>query len=72
MRARSACAGEGIHHKSLQVDGIEKVIEELRKKGIKRVDEKPRIGAHGVKIAFIDPESAKGTLVELCDKERDM
>lgn len=64
--------GEGIHHIALQVDGIEQVLEELGKKGIKLIDEKPRIGVHGVKIAFIDPKSAKGILIELCEKECDM
>ncbi|MHA1835113.1 MAG: methylmalonyl-CoA epimerase [Candidatus Baldrarchaeia archaeon] len=59
--------GEGIHHIALQVDGIEQVLEELKKKGVKLIDEKPRVGAHGVKIAFIDPESAKGILIELCE-----
>lgn len=64
--------GEGIHHIALQVDEIEQVLKELRKKGIKLIDEKPKIGAHGVKIAFIDPESTKGILIELCEKERGM
>lgn len=61
--------GEGIHHIALQVDGIERVLEELKGKGVKLIDEKPRIGAHGVKIAFIDPESAKGILIELCESQ---
>lgn len=59
--------GEGIHHISLQVETIEKVLEDLRNKGIKLIDEKPRIGAHGVKIAFTDPKSTKGILIELCE-----
>jgi len=59
--------GEGIHHISLEVEEIEKVLEKLKKQKIKLIDEKPRIGAHGVKIAFIDPESAKGITIELCE-----
>lgn len=59
--------GEGIHHISLQVEEIEKTLEKLKERGIKLLDEKPRIGAHGVKIAFIDPESAKGIMIELCE-----
>lgn len=59
--------GEGIHHIALQVDGIEQVLEGLKEKGVKLIDEKPRVGAHGVKIAFIDPENAKGILIELCE-----
>jgi methylmalonyl-CoA epimerase len=59
--------GEGIHHIALRVDGIEKVLEKLKGKGVKLIDEKPRVGAHGVKIAFVDPENAKGILIELCE-----
>jgi methylmalonyl-CoA epimerase len=62
--------GEGIHHISLKVEGIEKILEKLREKGIKLIDDKPRIGAHEVKIAFIDPTSAKGILIELCDSDQ--
>jgi len=59
--------GEGVHHIALQVDGIEQALEELKEKGVKLIDKKPRVGAHGVKIAFIDPESTKGILIELCE-----
>jgi methylmalonyl-CoA epimerase len=59
--------GEGIHHISLEVEGIEKVLEKLKEKRVKLIDETPRIGAHGVKIAFIDPEGAKGITIELCE-----
>ena len=59
--------GEGIHHVSLKVEGIEKTIEKLREKGIKLIDDKPRVGAHGVKIAFVDPTSTKGIIIEFCD-----
>lgn len=62
--------GEGVHHIALQVEGIEQVLGKLREKGIKLIDEKPRIGAHGVKIAFIDPRSAKGILIELCESSQ--
>lgn len=60
--------GEGIHHIALQVKGIEQILGELRKKGIKLIDEKPRIGSHGVRIAFLDPESTRGILIELCEE----
>lgn len=62
--------GEGLHHISLRVNGLEKFLEELKKKGIKLIDEKPRIGVHGVKIAFLDPESTRGILIELCDEKK--
>lgn len=59
--------GEGIHHIALQVDGIEQILAELKEKEVKLIDEKPRAGAHGVNIAFICPEIAKGILIELCE-----
>ena len=61
--------GEGIHHISIRVNHIETVLQELKKKGIKLIDEKPRIGIHGTKIAFLNPESTKGILIELCEAE---
>jgi methylmalonyl-CoA epimerase len=57
--------GEGIHHVAVKVDNIENVLEELKKKGVMLVDEKPRTGAEGRKIAFIHPKSTKGLLLEL-------
>jgi methylmalonyl-CoA/ethylmalonyl-CoA epimerase len=59
--------GEGIHHISFEVIEINEVLGKLRKKGITLIDEKPRIGVHGVKISFIDPKSSKGILIELCE-----
>ena len=57
--------GEGIHHIAVKVDNIEKVLEELKKKGVILVDEKPRTGAEGKKVAFVHPKSTKGVLLEL-------
>jgi methylmalonyl-CoA epimerase len=59
--------GEGIHHVALKVEGIEEALEKLRRKGIRPLDEKPRIGVHGVKIAFID---YRGIIVELCESDQ--
>ena len=59
--------GEGIHHVSLRVDNIERALKELKEKGIRLIDEKPREGAGGGKIAFIHPKSANGVLVELSE-----
>lgn len=61
--------GEGLHHISIQVKEIGKVLEELKRKGVKLIDEKPRIGVHGVNIAFLNPESTNGILIELCEAE---
>ncbi|MGD8566352.1 MAG: methylmalonyl-CoA epimerase [Candidatus Bathyarchaeota archaeon] len=60
--------GEGIHHISLKVNNIENFLETLKAKGLKLVDEKPRMGAEGVKVAFIHPRSTRRVLFELCEK----
>ncbi len=61
--------GEGIQHIALRVDNIEVAIEEMKAKGVKMIDEKPRYGAGGAKIAFCHPKSTKGVLVELTERE---
>ena len=60
--------GEGIHHICFLVDNIEEALSELKEKGVKLIDQKPRIGATGKKIIFLHPESSFGVLIEL--KER--
>jgi methylmalonyl-CoA/ethylmalonyl-CoA epimerase len=60
--------GEGIHHISLKVRDIEDAIEKLKKKGLKLVDEKPRVSVGGAKIAFIHPKSTRKVLYELCER----
>lgn len=60
--------GEGIHHIAFRVENIQTALEELKAKGIKLIDEKPRKGAGGAKIAFVHPESTNGILVELCER----
>ena len=61
--------GEGIHHIALGVDNIEEHLEKLKEKGFRLIDEKPRIGAGGAKIAFVHPKSVGGVLLELCERE---
>jgi len=64
--------GEGIHHIAFEVGDLEGVIEDLKRKGVQLIDQKPRIGAGGIKIAFLHPKSTKGVLVELCEhKDQD-
>lgn len=60
--------GEGIQHIAFRVDNIDKALEELKEKGVRLIDEKPRIGAGGAKIAFIHPKATKGVLIELCER----
>ncbi|MFJ5757915.1 methylmalonyl-CoA epimerase [Neobacillus sp. NPDC093182] len=61
--------GEGMHHIALGVNSIEERIIEMKEKGIRMIDEEPRIGAGGAHIAFMHPNSASGVLVELCEKK---
>ncbi len=61
--------GEGIQHIALRVDDIEAALEELKNKGVKLIDEKPRYGAGGAKIAFIHPKATGGVLLELCQRD---
>jgi methylmalonyl-CoA epimerase len=56
---------EGIHHIAVKVDNIEKALEDFKRKGVRLVDEVPRIGVEGKKIAFVHPKSTKGVLLEL-------
>jgi methylmalonyl-CoA epimerase len=60
--------GEGLHHLCFEVDDIERALTEMKSKGIKLIDEVPRIGASGKKIAFIHPENMGGVLIELTEK----
>jgi len=60
--------GEGIQHVAFRVENLERALEEMKKKGIRLIDEKPRIGAGGAKIAFLHPKATNGVLVELCEK----
>ncbi len=60
--------GEGVHHVSLEVSNIEEEISRLTREGFTMVDEKPRIGADGCRVAFVHPRSTNGVLVELCEK----
>jgi methylmalonyl-CoA/ethylmalonyl-CoA epimerase len=58
--------GPGFQHIAFVVDDIERALDELKGKGIQLIDEKPRRGAGGKKIAFLHPKATGGVLVELC------
>ncbi len=60
--------GQGIHHVAFRVENIEEALAELKEKGVKLIDEKPRNGAGGAKIAFLHPKATNGILVELCQR----
>lgn len=57
--------GPGMHHVCLEVDDIEGMMQHLKEKGIRLINEEPRTAADGKRYAFIHPESTSGVLVEL-------
>ena len=60
--------GEGLQHIAFRVDNIEKALEKLKKEGVSLIDEKPRYGAGGAKIAFLHPKDTNGILIELSER----
>jgi methylmalonyl-CoA/ethylmalonyl-CoA epimerase len=57
--------GEGLHHLCINVENIDEKLAELKRAGFKLIDETPRVGAEGEKIAFVHPSSKNGVLLEL-------
>ncbi|MDX9788853.1 MAG: methylmalonyl-CoA epimerase [Desulfobacterales bacterium] len=68
IAAYIAKRGEGIQHIAFRVDDIEAALAELKAKGVRLIDETPRKGAGGAKIAFLHPKSTGGVLVELSER----
>ena len=60
--------GEGIHHLAIRVDNLEAALSEMKDKGIRLIDESPRYGAGGARIAFVHPKSTGGILLELSER----
>lgn len=58
--------GPGVHHIAYSVPDIEEAIAKLRAGGVRMIDETPREGAHGARIAFLHPKSSGGVLTEIC------
>ena len=63
--------GEGLHHICLYVDDIKAKLAELKKAGVKMLDETHRTGAEGKKIAFVHPANFNGVLIELEERKSD-
>lgn len=61
--------GEGVQHIAFKVDNIEEAIAYMQEKGMRMIDEKPRYGAGGAKIAFVHPKSSHRVLVELSERD---
>ena len=62
--------GSGLHHICFEVADIERALAEYRAAGMRLIDETPRIGAHGKRIAFLHPKSTAGILIEICEVAR--
>jgi methylmalonyl-CoA/ethylmalonyl-CoA epimerase len=63
--------GPGLHHIAVEVEGIEEALATLKALGIPLVDETPRKGARGHKVAFLHPKATGGVLVELVEPDND-
>lgn len=63
-------SGEGLHHVCVYVDDIERSLAGLKSQGVKLIDEQPRVGAMGHRVAFIHPEGSHGVLIELEERPR--
>ena len=59
--------GPGIHHICFAVDDLEETLLKCREAGLRLIDERPRLGAEGKRIAFLHPSSTGGILVELSE-----
>jgi methylmalonyl-CoA/ethylmalonyl-CoA epimerase len=63
-----AARGPGIHHICFAVDDLDAALDRCRSAGVRLVDQTPRLGAEGKRIAFIHPSSTAGVLVELSER----
>ena len=59
--------GPGLHHLAIEVEGIDEALVFLKSLGVQLIDETPRVGAHGHRVAFIHPKATGGLLVELVE-----
>jgi methylmalonyl-CoA/ethylmalonyl-CoA epimerase len=62
--------GPGLHHIAYRVDDLAAALAQLKAAGVRMIDEAPRDGAHGMKIAFAHPQSTDGVLVEFCQSAK--
>lgn len=59
--------GQGLHHLAYTVGSIEERLAALKAGGVRLIDQTPRGGAHGAKIAFLHPTASMGVLTEMCE-----
>jgi len=60
----------GLHHVCVLVDDIDEALADLRARGVETIDERPRVGAGGCRVAFVHPRAAGGVLLELKEAPR--
>ncbi len=61
--------GPGLHHIAIAVDDLEGVLANLKSKGAELLDETPRIGGGGHRVAFVHPKTTHGILIELIERD---
>lgn len=59
--------GPGLHHLAVAVEDIDQALADAREQGLELIDQAPRVGLHGARIAFIHPRSVGGVLTELVE-----
>jgi methylmalonyl-CoA/ethylmalonyl-CoA epimerase len=59
--------GPGLHHIAIAVPDIDRAIADARAEGLEMIDEEPRMGLHGTRIAFVHPKSVGGVLTEFVE-----
>jgi methylmalonyl-CoA/ethylmalonyl-CoA epimerase len=62
--------GEGVHHVAYEVEDLHAALTELKNNGVEVIDEEPRMGVGGTRMAFVHPKSAFGVLTELVELPR--
>jgi len=60
--------GGGLHHLAYRVADLDRALAELKRAGVRMIDEAPRPGAHGTRIAFVHPAATGGVLSELVEE----
>ncbi len=59
--------GPGLHHIAVAVPDIDRAIADARAAGLEMIDQEPRVGLHGTRIAFVHPKSVGGVLTEFVE-----
>ena len=62
-----ATRGGGLHHVAYRVDDLDAALAALKRAGVRLIDESPKIGANGTRVAFVHPQGAFGVLTELVE-----